>query len=148
MLAYLKSGMKLAWMRRGQVITAKEDKSAVVRPSMAVAVNGDVIMIEVVRQGEFWKQYLFEKLQRYKALIDSWTSNSWSLSELPLVVINGENTDHNLQIAAIAAAVGIDVYFTEDTLNCGASFYHSIYKFNQALEPDYFCFEQEGQDAA
>lgn len=147
MLAYIKSGLKIDWLKRGQVITAKDEKSAIVRPSMAVSVDGDNIFIEIVRKGDFWKQYLTDKLTRYKSVFDNWENNSWSLTEQPVLVLCGEDEEHNRQISQLTAELGMEVYFTHDLLNCGANFYHSLYQLTDKAEPDYFCFDT-GNNAA
>lgn len=148
MLAYIKSSLNVEWMRRGQVITAKDDKSAVVRPSLAVGFSGDAFLIEVVRKGNFWENYLRDKLQRYKLVVEGWSSNSWKLSENPVIVIVGEDTEHNTAIAKIAEEVNLDVYYTEDVLNCGSNFYHSLYQFNEKSKQEFFCLSQDEQTNA
>ena len=132
----------------GQVITAKDDKSAVVRPSLAVGFGGDAFLIEIVRKGDFWESYLRDKLQRYKLVIENWSSNSWKLKENPVIVIVGEDAEHNKTIAKIAAEVNLAVYYTEDVLNCGSNFYHSLYQLNEKAEQEFFCLSQDEQTNA
>ena len=145
MIAYFKSGLNVEWIKYGQVISSKEEKNGIVRPSLAVSFNNDVLFYETVRRGDYWEQYLKDKLERYKQLFDSWESNSWKLdaSTIPILIILGENEEHNKEISKIVNALGIKAYFTHDILNCGSNFYHSIYQLTENSLPEYFCFEDE-----
>ena len=119
------------------------------RPSLAVSIDHDPILIEIVRKGDFWEQYLCNKLERYKALLDNWESNSWKLENKPILVLNGENEEHNRRILELATEIGLtDLFFTEDTLFCGAQFYHCLYQFNDKGQREFFCFEQPEAGAA
>lgn len=142
-LSFIKSGLNLDYLKRSEIITAKEEKTAVVRPSIALSMDNDPMFIEIVRKGDFWERYLIDKLTRYKALFDNWTSNSWNIENKPLLIMNGENEEHNRLILELVSRLGIeDVYFTEDTLFCGSNFYHSIYQFNENDQLEFFCFAQ------
>lgn len=148
-LSFVKSGLKLDYLKRSEIITAKEEKTAVVRPSIALSMDNDPMFIEIVRKCAFWERYLIDKLARYKALLDNWASNSWGLDNSPILIFNGENEEHNRQILALASDVGLeDQYFTEDTLFCGSQFYHSIYQFHDNGQREFFCFEQPAIDVA
>ena len=90
-----------------------------------------------------------DKPIRYKALFDNWASNSWGINNSPLLILNGENEEHNHQILALASDVGLEnLYFTEDTLLCGSQFYHSIYQFHDNGQREFFCFDQPTIDVA
>lgn len=142
-LSFIKSGLKLDYLKRGEIITAKEEKTAVVRPSLALSMDHDPMFIEIVRKGDFWEHYLRDKLTRYKALLNQWGSNSWGLEKKPLLILNGENEEHNHRILELASTLGLtELYFTEDILLCGAQFYHSIYQFNDKGQREFFCFDQ------
>lgn len=147
--AFIKSGLKLDYLKRSELISNKEVKSAVVRPSIAVSMDNDPMFIEIVRKGDFWEQYLRDKLTRYKALLDNWTGNSWNIENKPILILNGENEAHNHQILALVTELGItDGYFTEDTLFCGEQFYRSIYQFGDNGQREFFRFEQPVTEAA
>ncbi len=143
MIAFFKSGMKVEWIKIGQVINSKEEKNGTVRPSLAVSMNDDILFYETVRRGEYWDQYLKDKLERYKLLFNNWEGNSWKLDTgtLPILVILGENEAHNREISRIAAELGMEVYYTHDILNCGSNFYHSIYQLEDNSDPVFYCFE-------
>lgn len=141
-LSFIKSGLKLDYLKRSEIITSKENKMAIVSPSISVSIDNDPMFIEIVRKVDFWKQYLCEKLERYKALLDNWTSNSWNLVNKPILIMNGENEEHNRQILDIVNELEMtDIYFTEDILFCGANFYHSIYQFNDSSQREFFSFD-------
>lgn len=142
-LSLIKSGLKLDFLKRSEIITAKDSKSAVVRPSIAFGMDNDLLFIEIVRKGDFWERYLVDKLTRYKALLDNWTSNNWGLDNKPLLILNGENEEHNRRILSIASEIGLEeLYFTEDTLLCDSQFYHGIYQFRDNGQREFFCFGQ------
>ena len=148
-LAFIKSGLQLDYLKRSEIITAKEAKTAVVRPSIALSMDNDPIFIEIVRKGDFWERFLIDKLTRYKALLDNWVSNSWEIENKPILILNGENEEHNRRILALGADLGFeDLYFTEDTLFCGFQFYHSIYQFHASGQREFFCFDQPAIDVA
>lgn len=148
-LSFIKSGLNLDYLKRSEIITAKEEKTAVVRPSIALSMDNDPMFIEIVRKGDFWERYLIDKLIRYKTLFDNWASNSWGIDNSPLLILNGENEEHNHRILALASDVGLeDLYFTEDTLLCGSQFYHSIYQFHDNGQHEFFCFDQPAIDVA
>lgn len=141
-LAFIKSGLKLDYLKRSELITSKDEKTAVVRPSLAFSIDHEPMFIEIVRKGDFWEHYLRDKLARYKALLDNWASNSWGLDNRPLLILNGENEEHNRRILVIASDIGLeDLYFTEDTLLCGSQFYHSIYQLHDNGQREFFCFD-------
>lgn len=143
MIAYFKSGVHIDWIKYGQVINSKEEKNGIVRPSLAVCLNNDILFYETVRSGEYWEQYLKDKLERYRLLFDNWEGNSWKLDAgtLPNLIILGENEEHNKEISRIVAELGMEVYYTHDILNCGSNFYHSLYRLTDNFEPEYYCFE-------
>ncbi len=143
MNAFLKSGMKLDWMKRGQVINSRTDKSSVVRPSFTVSADGTVLMYEVVRRGEFWREYLVDKLKRYCLVFDSWADNSWDIAEQPMLIMNGENEAHNREIAELAKQAGVQVLFTEDLLLFGSMFFQSIYAFDAAGNRQFYRFQMK-----
>lgn len=142
---FLKSSLKIDWFKRGEVISSKQCKDAVVRPSLAVCVDGEVLLFEVVRKGEFWKTNLENKLMRYMKLFENWAENAWGLQELPALVINGESQEHNAEIAEMAKELGMQLLFTEDLKLCGASFYQSLYEFAADGTPEYFRFEEPAE---
>ena len=145
MIAYLKSGLKIECIKYRQIINSKEDKNCVVRPSLSISVSGDVLFYEVVRRGEYWKQYLRDKLERYKLLFKNWESNSWRLNAdmYPIFVILGEDEEHNKEIADIMLELGLESFYSHDILCCGANFYHSLYRISSNNQPEFFCFEIE-----
>ena len=144
MLAYLKSSMPLDWMKRETVVSTKNDPNAIVRPSLVISTDGDIMMYEVVRSGEFWKNYLRDKLQRYRLIFEGWETNNWQVSAKPNFIIAGETLAHNLEIAQIASEIGVEVMFTEDLLQCGSNFYRSVYEFSEDGKPTYYTFESTG----
>lgn len=142
--SFLKSDLSVEWMKRGPVISVKTDKDAVARPSYTVCANGDVMMFEVVRKGDYWKNRLREKLGRYKMIFDNWSANSWNLpDDTCTLIINGENLEHNLEIHEVTFEMGLQTMFTEDLLQCGSSFYRSIYEFDSSKQPIFYEYNIE-----
>lgn len=137
-LAFLKSGLDIGWIKRGDVVSVSGCKEGVVRPSLAVKSNSDVILFELVRCGEFWEQRLTEKLSRYKLVLEGWSGNNWNVTQDCSLVICGESIEQNRRISEIAAEVGIHVLFTEDILLCGKNFYKSIYDLEDPDTPAYY----------
>lgn len=149
-LSFLKSGLPLDFIRRGEIITAKEEKTAVVRPTIALSLNHEPMFLEIVRKGNFWEAVLLDKLTRYKALLDNyWDSNSWKLDSKPVLILNGENEAHNRRILEIASGIGLtDLFFTEDVRLCGSQFYHAFYQFTDNDERTFFCFDNPAAGTA
>ena len=148
-LSFVKSGLKLDYLKRSELINTKEDKSAVVRPSIAAGMDNDLLFIEIVRRGDFWERYLCDKLLRYKKLLFNWSSNSWGIESRPLLILNGENEEHNRRILEFTSDLGMtDMYFTEDALFFGAQFYHSVYQFSDNGQLEFFCFDLPSSGAA
>lgn len=58
-----------------------------------------------------------------------------------ILIILGENEEHNKEISRIVAELGMEVYYTHDILNCGSNFYHTLYRLTDHFEPEYYCFE-------
>ena len=142
-IEFVKSGLSLSFLRRGEVISLKTNKSVGVRPSLGVGIDNETLFFEVVRRGESWKAELLEKIKRYKILMDNWSNTTWELQNEPLIIINGEDEAHNRQICHITSEAGLEVvFYTEDRFLSGEQFYHSIYRIVQG-EQEFFCFGQK-----
>ena len=116
-LAFLKSGLPVEWFKIGTTISSSATADAIVKPSFSVKVEEEVLMYEVVRSGQFWENTLRDKLRRYKLLFDNFEGNNWKLSDIPELVMVGENYEHCLTISTIAKEIGLKVLFSDDLMS-------------------------------
>lgn len=127
MLAFLKSDLKLDWLKRDTVISVKGMNAT---PSLGFCIGNQAMLLEVIRHEEYWESKLEGKLLCYKAMFDDFEENSWDLPEKPILILNGEDESHNHQISEIAEKIGIEVCISEDILFCDALFKYFMCQFD------------------
>ncbi|MCR4887586.1 MAG: hypothetical protein K5979_00200 [Ruminococcus sp.] len=124
-------------------LTATNEEHTVVKPSLVLQFKDESTLIyEVVRRGTFWKTEFKDKLERYKALQDSYDD---SFADMPTMIICCEDEKHAREVHDIVKDIRVKSLFTHDLLLFGGSFNQHLFTFNDKNEPVYYriSFEEE-----
>jgi len=101
-------------------LTATNEEHTVVKPSLVLQFKDESTLIyEVVRRGTFWKTEFKDKLERYKALQNSYDD---SFADMPTMIICCEDEKHAREVHDIVKDIHVKSLFTHDLLLFGGSF--------------------------
>jgi hypothetical protein len=139
--AYLKSNLPIKWFKVREKLSVND---ITIRPSFATQISGTILLFEVVRQREGWKDIFMEKVSRYAEVLQNFEDNSWHVNGGLRLVVNGENFQHNYEIYKALEEVNSEilpsVLFTEDLLQFGERFKKSLYTISEDGTAEYLQF--------
>lgn len=117
-------------------LTATNEDHTVVKPSLMLQFKDEsTLCYEVVRRGTFWKTELEGKLERYKALQDSYDN---SFADMPTMIICCEDEEHAREVNKMVQKIDLNAYLTHDLLFFGESFNHHLFTIDKNGEITYF----------
>jgi hypothetical protein len=139
--AYLKSKLELDWFKVREEISTRDISLKI---SFATQINDVVFFFDVIRRREDWRNIFTDNILKYEELLENFQENSWGISNLPDVVLNGESFEHNCEIFEILLGLNLSIFpkvlFTEDLLQFGDDFKKSLYTITEDGVPEYLQF--------
>lgn len=111
---------------------------AIIRPAATINIWDETIYFEVPRKHDCWLDELMGKFHRYELVFEK--------EEMPPIIINGENTEMNVEIfkALQKENIQAEIMFTDDLSMFGKNFKNCLYSFDASLNK--ICFSIANND--